>query len=332
MVCPLGGGVKELRDRIKLFATMWNAEVDSIHPRNQSQLVSELNQRENAHQNEKFQSFRNGSSSHEVRLKTLNASIDHNNGAAGKRLSSGNETFDVTFNAGFDALVKEGRRRMSHIKNRIDSLEDNQQGNMPSELSCLESSATVEKLSYRDKDSDQQDCGKEPGKNSLKLDVARGNPFPKLSVAGTTNSAGLEEDDNSVIVLTDKESKVAVTSTKADTMNKENNVSLSPPFSDVNGASVSIPAPKSDQCSHRSATNSSAEESSLSRTSSNPQPTPSSKRPSPTSKDTAATRVASSASKQRRVPWECPKCTFVNDGSVLGYCTVCRTVRCRQVK
>jgi hypothetical protein len=325
------GEVKDVRDRLKLFATLWNAEVDSIFPRPQSKLVEEMKQRECAHLAE---AVRNRSNYHSVHLKKLSATVDHNNGVVDATLTSGNESFDIAFSEGFKALIRQGKWRKDVAKSSHDSTKDDNQTSLSSELTKLDFRTELEGRIEEDAETNLLNLNKNQSSGSSESADPEGRPFSKSANAlnGSSNTDTIEEDDCSVIeVWTEQEWNATVVSNNARIMNKENNSSSSPPMSNIIVPSLPSLASQMHDClSPKNEKNTSLDsdgKASQSPSSSKLRSTPATKRGSPTYVDTSATRTASNASKQRRVSWQCPLCTYINDGSVMGFCAVCQHTR-----
>jgi E3 ubiquitin-protein ligase RAD18 len=323
------GGWKELRDRIKLFATMWNAEMDSISPRTQSKLVEEINQRERAYS---VQSVLDGSSNHGFHLRKLNAAVDHNNAAMNATLTSGNEKFDVAFNEGFKALIRQGKRQKDELRNSNDTNKDGHRDSVSSGLKKLDFGAMLDRQLESDTELNLMDHSKKQSTSCSKPESLGDDSCSKAlkDAKPSSNTVSVEGDDCSVMVWTEEEWNSSFLSKNAGTINKENRSSSSPPLSDVIVPSPPARTAKFEDGSCPNVKNSSVCSTgklSQSSTSTKIPSTPSTKRACPIYRVTSATNATASASKQRRFSWECVMCTYVNDGSVVGYCAICQHTR-----
>lgn len=109
------GNEQELRDRLRNFQNMWNAEVlHSIDPKRPSEIAAKLNSEEKAQQEERKLARANGASNVQNCMKNLNASIASGN----NKVTSGNASFDKELKASFKAMTDKLKARMKNIGKR----------------------------------------------------------------------------------------------------------------------------------------------------------------------------------------------------------------------
>ena len=107
---PSSGSEQDLTNRIRRFQSMWNAEVDSIHPSRPSEVAKKLIQEEQAQKDEKKRSMLAGSSNDTEYIKNLKESIGRKNGS-NEAVTSGNTNFDNKLDGKFHKLEVELRNR-----------------------------------------------------------------------------------------------------------------------------------------------------------------------------------------------------------------------------
>lgn len=115
------GNEQELIDRLRLYQSMWNAELHSIDPKRPSDIAAKLNSNEKAQQEETKLAQQNGASNAQDCMKHLNASIASGN----SKVTSGNATFDKKLKDNFKVMTDALKARMKG-KAKLDSSSTNE--------------------------------------------------------------------------------------------------------------------------------------------------------------------------------------------------------------
>ncbi|KAG7349360.1 zinc finger C3HC4 type domain containing protein [Nitzschia inconspicua] len=324
------GNEQTVRNRIKYFSILWNSETQSIAPRTPSELLHDMGRIEIAQRTEQIQTLASGSGQDSDYLRRMNAALNHQKGAAGSQVTSGNQRFDARLRAGFAQLKQQAMARMNQqITKNSDQVFSTPSKNQkyPCNRAPELGDGTGTTTASINRTSSPKDALTQQSTGMSDQSVVTTTEVLSLFESATNGKQTFEtiEDDNSVVVLTNEEGMQAIPRPSSfDTTNKENSSTSSPLFSEISVACTSkyqssYQGTKDDQCAHRCETLSNGGLALM---------TPSEKkRPSPASRNSSSSKAASGARKQRCIPWECTFCTFINDGKTLGFCTVCQYAR-----
>lgn len=337
----------KLRERLKRFTVLWNAELDSIFPRTPTALAKRIDKEERAKSIEEAQSRFNGSN--RQRTSTNNpASSTYDEGISQFNSETGNPDK-------FKEMIAVVKRRMKKEKQQAGSShQPESKSDDPLSPSAIDSNASdsgennVESPLVRgDADATVGSASSSRPNGNVEADakassVQEGSADQNAQM-GRTQDDAIEiddDDDNEPCSVDGARSQLAddtrgaeVSGSKSDSTNKENDSTTSPAGSQQPQVSLKLPAAEAKPVAMRNP-HSISKQSGVSSTtipSQNPasatdNSTTRTKRPSPTPKNSSTSnRSSSSDAKRCRSPWSCPRCTLEND--TLNVCLACGLLR-----
>jgi hypothetical protein len=349
----IAGKDDEIRDRLKRFTVLWNAELDSIDPKKPSDLVRRINKEERDKAAAISQELYNGTKNQSILMRNLHSAIDHKKGFAGSNISTGNEQFDKIVKNNFSNLVAQMKKKREWNKRKFSNPDgedksSRQEGNeeaLNDDVGETNVAANSGELTL----GESKQVATRQGETNVMVNT---NAAPRCDDAqacvqaatrieqpyphGQTQEDAIEIDDDSdcndaETVGGKRDAKGGDKSSlqinfDSKNMNKENNSHSSPhgsqqhvssqqPTAESKQTLVRNPYAKKPNKPHASTS------SSCNSVSVSDQSTPAAKRPSPSDSD------VSSEEKRIKSPWSCPHCTYQNDGSMQGVCLMCGKLR-----
>ncbi|KAL3908402.1 MAG: hypothetical protein SGILL_008495, partial [Bacillariaceae sp.] len=329
----------KLRDKLKRFNVLWNAELDSIFPRTPSVLAKQVDKEEKAKNIEEAQLRFNGSNGQRTSTSNLNLSTA---GEGSGKISS--ETGNPVL---FKEMIERMKRQQQQTRPKTGSSHEPESMTDGGDVNDGESSPTDHDCALRAEnaesprvsnpvamvDSTSSIFSTDIVETSVHVAPVLEGRVDHVAPSGRTQDDAIEIYDGDE----DKDEPNSVDGARSqlengDSMNKENGSTKSSARSDTQvclkptaeGKPVAVRNPYSNSMQSGVVTTMNSQ-----RSSAPPAEiaTPRTKRPSPNSINYSVTTnsITSSDAKRSRSPWSCPRCTLENE--TLNVCLACGFLR-----